>query len=326
MNKIAALCCLLSCLFPLGCGELAFVTVELPAAFVAQSAIGKILLSIHAPDIATPITAELMPPIPSTPAFSVSVPPGSAREFEVFVTIAADPKSGFVGRTVADISTSGGTVPVNMEFMNFTDDLIRTEDSFDVADSASNANPDIDFVKVAQGSCGTITDAIIFLIDLEDNFFPDTSEKLNAFIEFDVDADPLTGSNPTKIEREKGAALTNSFQTGSEVYLLAEIDPVLGASAQVGLFDANTDVNLDPSIPGDLTPPFGGVYSGSTDNVLSVCVYRRVFNAFIDTDNRGAFNILAGMFSFITSSFRPNDIAYRSGVILYDFDFDTSSL
>lgn len=303
------------------------VTVELPAAFVAQSQIGKIVLTIRAADIPTPITAELTQPIPSTPAFSVSVPPGSGREFEVIVTITSDPKSGFQGKVVTDISTAGGTVPIDMEFVNFTDDLIRTEDSTDTVDSSSSSiNPDINFVKIVQGSCTKITDAIIFVIDLEDNFFPSTVEELRAFIEFDVDVNSSTGSNPTKIEREKGSKLTSNFLSGSEVYLSARITPGFGTAAQVGLFNAVTDANLDPSIPGDATPPFGGTYSGTTDNVFSICVYRRVFDTFIDADNKGAFNILIGMFDTGLGIFRPNDIAYRSGLIFYDLSFDTSSL
>lgn len=327
MNKIAVLCCLLSCLFPSGCGEPALVTVELPAAFVAQSQIGKIVLTIRAADIPTPITVELTQPIPLTPAFSVSVPPGTAREFEVIVTITADPKSGFMGKTVADISTSGGTVPIDVSFVNFADDLISSEDSFDVLNSTTEF-PDIDFVTFRQGICDlpsfSLPDAAIFLVDFEDQFsLPSFVDSMEAYLEFDSDNDPATPSGgTTKISRIRDGVAAN-FSTGAENYVKAVIFKPGGPSPTIQLFNSLDDSFVDVLSPSNsgatLTEPPAQV-------VLTLCIDRNVFNTFIekDGDGKGAFNLLVG--KIVIGVFSPNDIAYRGGTILYDLSFDTSSL
>jgi hypothetical protein len=303
------------------------VTVELPAAFVSQSQIGKIVLTVRAADIPTPITAELTQPIPATPAFSVSIPPGSGREFEVIVTISSDSKSGFKGRVVTDVSTSGGTVPIDLRFVNFADDLISTEDPFDVLNSTTQY-PDIDFVLLRQGSCTlsgiTFPDAAILLVDFEDRFsLPSFVDSMEAYLEFDTDGNPATPSGgTTKISRIRGGVAAN-FSTGAENYVQITLFKPGGPTPTIRLFNS-----LDDSVIDVLSSSNSGAkLTEPPDQVgLTLCIDRNVFNTSIDKDGdgKGTFNLLVGRIE--AGAFSPNDIAYRSGVILYDFGFDTSSL
>lgn len=298
------------------------VTVELPAAFAAQPDVAKIVLRVTAPDIATPITVELTPPIPSSPAFSISVPPGTGRLFEVIASLTTDSRIGFFGRTTSDIFDTATTVSIAMNFVDFAEDATATDVLRD-----STIEPDIASVKIFRGACLMFTDAVGITVDFRDDY-SNTVDPLRTIIEFDTDGDALTGATKTKIERARfrpppsTESVPSNFVSGGEKYLQVDISPP--ALVSVGFTTSDSDGPVDIST----TQAVRQFTTGT--QILDVCLEVSFFQTQIETTvdpnpGKGAFNVLTGVVDS-AGSFQANDIAFQGGVLLYDLSFDTSSL
>ncbi len=299
------------------------VHMDLPAAFVSEGLVSRILLRVTAPDIATPITVQATPPFsPSTP-FSITVPIGTGRLFEVFAFMTSlDNHSAFYGKTSSSVTSASLSLPISMNYLNRAQDAAGAGD---VVFPSSHQSPDIDVVAIFRTTSppsGCPADSVVTVINLTSTYVRPTStaESLVTIIEFDTDNDATSGSITTHIQSvltSTGSSLTTTFTHGSE--MLFTIDGPSGGTGDV----STIHVSVTSPATGATLTGFTTSNASYNDTLkrLTICVSSSAFLA-QDPDGVGRFNVLTGD---SVSTLVPNDIAYQNGTILYDLNFDSSS-
>lgn len=324
--------------FAIGCGGSSDVQVRvsLPAAFVDQGIVDRIVVRVTAPDITTPIIAVL--PSSSFPVtvtdsvtMNVTVPIGSARLFEVFAPLVGAGPSMMAGKVTTDVSLPGAgltfSVPViQMQFVNFAEDALS-----DVLSAAINQPNITSFkifhVSVADPICATGT--VELVVDFTDTFIaPASVETHRTIIEFDTDANPVTGTTTSRIETFQSRATTrlpNAFISGTDFAIM--ITNGVGGTA-VGALDLTGTIAPEIAI----TTILPTVHFDTTNKTFTVCVPDSVFSpGGLDPDGKGLVNVLSGLDLSSTgltsgTSFQGNDILYQSDAVRYDVNLDLATI
>ncbi len=300
---------ILSSLFVIaGCDETeTLVTVELPASLATDfPIIDKIVLKVSAPDMAT-LTESLVPPFDPSPTFSLNVPIGNDRLFEMTASTTLGPRFGFYGQAMRDITDAPTVVPIEMDFMNFADDAID-----DTQFPGDRSFPDMTRAKIFFEKCPLTPDALIVEIEMLWDLGPDSL----TIVEFDADGNPFTGAAPSKIEKEKGG-VTNNFSMGTNFYY--EIMSKGGVFSGL-VRDSSSDITLFPLL--EVNASSLPVPGPDPVSLLQICMARADFTT-LDPNLEGIFNILVKG-KDASGGLQANDIAYEGGEIVYDLSFDTT--
>ncbi|QQR79268.1 MAG: hypothetical protein IPJ69_07715 [Deltaproteobacteria bacterium] len=324
-----------------GCGSASgpvSVRVSLPAAFVAQDSIDRIVMRISGPDLPNYIQQVLRPPFASDVTFDVTVPFGANRTFEVFAPFTGTDNRLLYGRqnfSVLDTDTGVLNLPIlPMNFTNFAED---STGSTDVVDT-SISEPDITSFRIyridpiVDAYCsGSVTAELHFNSD----FVAPASTSLSSLktlIEFDTDDNPDTGSAVSRIELARGV-LSNNFTRGTDLLWVsnnhAPAPPSFAVTdlPVIRYFDTASvyDVSGDTDVPLPSINP-STIFNASTSTLL-VCIPSFAFAA-LDNDGIGRVNVLSGIDSGGDAivPFSGNDILYRSGYIRYDLNLDATTI
>lgn len=308
------------------------VTLQLPSALVTDFTLERIVLDVTGPDMPpmqdTILAADIVDPV----VFNLDVPLGLNRTFLVRAVRGLDPLfTGFVGSNTVDVGLLGVQVPINMEFVNFAQDATGT----DVIIADPN-NPDINEVEILLGTgndlginiCNTI-DSVFFVISLEDFDIATRGGGLQAIIEFDIDNNPLTGSAASLISLSAGA-VNVSLLSGTERSATLIFD-AQGLATQLLLEDVTgpQPVLLEADFNEDFNSLFDPASSTATFCISQVKFFGQDPNApavDIDAlDSSGIFNVLVGAID-AAAGFVANDVAFTTGNIHYELNFDTTGL
>ncbi|MBI2083615.1 MAG: hypothetical protein HYT76_08650 [Deltaproteobacteria bacterium] len=305
-----------------GCGQVteetsvsAPITITLPIKSETSlpENLEKVVLEINGEGFPT-ITQSVSKPFTEGIEFNVDVPIGEDREFKLTVSRTGSLRTGYKGKTVADVTAEGATIPINLQFVNFISDF-----------TAERSGPDISLVSFGVDTQGTseLTDDIVSMkIDFAQSV---ESSHLAVFIEFDKDNDSSTGRSETIIHLLRGSIAT-SFKSGSDRYILAE---KTSSGYTASLYDSN-DAKVDVPESAKLTA------SLENPTRLVVTLTTAAFSVLVDSNGEGGFNLLVGEKSSLDplqapsfSSFTASDIALEEeaiGAAEYDAYFSTSSL
>lgn len=316
---------LLGCFWLASCGTLSeegSQMVQVPIALnIKQSVLDtldKISLTVTGPGMTT-LTKDLTPPFTSPVTFSVSVPTGSDRIFTVKARVTEEPLIGYQASKTTNVAEQGGSVPINLQYVNFV-----LDGTSDTIQSGQMDLSEFDFSVNTQSTSSTTDDLVIF----EMTFAGQVPQFTSVFlIEFDKDAKNTTGKTQTKIHELRGA-LTSGFLAGSELYLV--IQDAFGQHFQITLLDSNDQIITFP------TSSTVTAVLDQTRTILTLSIDRTTFNSLIDDDGVGLINILVGTkLSSIPmdlpdfSDFSPHDILISSTTVptmLYETSFDLSGL
>ncbi len=312
------------------------VRIAVPAAFVSQDSIDRIVLRVSGPDLPNYIQQVIRPPFTDSSAFDVTFPFGKTRIFEVFAPFRGTDNRMLYGRQVypvleEDVASADvlnlPTFPLN--FTNFAEDATVT----DVV-STDISQPDIQsfhVYRVAPGIDALCSGAVVFEVGYNPAFVSPTATSINSLrtlVELDTDDNPDTGSATSRIEQFSGA-LDNAFTQGTDLLLLSYTRTSVAFSTDflprptaIGeVFDVSgaTDINR-PEINPFVT------YNPRT-TTLYVCIPSDSFDV-IDPDGVGRVNVLSGIDRGpdVVDPFTGNDILFRSGYIRYDLNLDTSTI
>lgn len=326
------------------CGGVAFeeqadVRIAVPAAFVSQDSVDRIVLRISGPDLENNIEQILRPPFTENASFDVRVPFGKTRIFEVFAPFAGGDNRMLYGRQVYSVlkedvaSADVFNLPTfPMTFTNFAQDASGASDVV----SSSFTQPDITSFHMYRAPAGAdiiCAGSVVMEVGFNQEFVAPTAlsfQSLTTFIELDTDDNPTTGSSRTRIDAAKGT-LNNVFTQGTDLLIVSQNrTPALAFSdnilsqrfpSVVSLYDISgeTDINISSINP--------WTTYNSTTHTLYVCLPNESFNV-LDPDGIGRLNILSGIDGGVdrVEPFTGNDILYRSGYIRYDLNIDLTTI
>lgn len=279
-------------------------------AAIYPSQIQSIDLTISASDISTPIHAPRITTPASLPITfnGIDIPIGPSRLFEVTVTTSIGLHAQFYGNVMANITSAGGTVPIDLNWLNFVEDEILPSDVVSSANTDPNiAGFEIFHTSVDSSPCQANT--IKMTLKLQSDFQPPFTTA-NGFIktifEFDLDSNQLTGSSSSYIARRRGSTspsiLGANMPSGTE-FALEVTGPSFSPSTSVIAIDpANDDTVLSLF-------PVTAFYDANVQTMF-VCMNAPAFFE-LDPERSGVMNILIGRENL--GNFVPNDIAYRGG-------------
>lgn len=264
-------------------------------------------------------TLTIADPIPSQASFSVSVPVGSQRSFAVTANDSSDLTIGYKGVTTVDIDSSGGSFPVNLQYVNFAHDSTG-----DVSGSGFDIT-DVKLSTATNGTADTSDDVYLIALTMAQTIQPGS---FVAFIEFDTDEAPTTGRTQTKIDALRGS-VSSGFISGSEFYMVLQDIGSVSSAYSVSLFDGN-----DNSVDVPQTANFAATPQGPS--IIHLSINASAFAALIDADQIGGVNVLVGAKSPSTSLSPPNFSGFTPSDVMLDLDtistihydptFDTSGL
>lgn len=318
---------LLGCLWMMGCGALPETgedspMIQVPIALnIKQSVLDtldKISLTVTGPGMAT-LTKDLTPPFTSPVAFNVSVPTGSDRIFTVKSRVTEDFLIGYQGSITSDVASSGGTVTINLQYINFA-----LDGSSDTVGQNQIDISTFEFGVNTNGTSVTTDDRVMLDIDFVN---PIPTFLWAVVIEVDTDAKSTTGSTRTRIDKLRGS-LASGFSAGSELYLVVE-DTFQGVV--ISLFDGNDASVSLPQQTSALTATLD-----TSHTLLTVSIDLAVFKSLIDADGVGHLNILTGTKVSSTPLLLPDFTGFSTDDILissttvptvkYQIGFDLSGL
>jgi hypothetical protein len=326
-----------------GCGggvESVDVRISLPAAFVAQDSIDRIVVRIDGEPIKDPVVQVIRPPFGASISFDITLPVGNGYSVEAFAPFVGGDNRLLYGQQFFSVPKSPEleTTTFNLPLlpMNFTNFAEDANGAGDVVDT-SLSQPDIASFHIyrsaeAEPLCPS---SVVMEVRFGAGFVPPSDSgnaSLKTLIEFDTDANSDTGSAVSRIESARGS-LSNMFARGTEALVVST-----NRSRRLGISDGiqNSPRFFD----------FAGVYdvSGIEDivnpsinpttvlqpqtNILFVCIPSTSFDSLIDGDGVGRVNVLSGIETSgdVATPFSGNDILFRSGSVRYDLNLNADDI
>ncbi len=295
--------------------------IDLPA-FTAENLIDRIVLQVSGSDM-TEIIRVIRPPFNVT-TFQVNVPIGSSRTFKVSTptNITNDSFSSYMGVQIIDVGIEPLIINMPLSFLNFAVDAASTDTPPDQLIHVDSHYPDITFAQTFLNTSERPTlandcavDEVVFFVKFHDDLgIPNPGDAIVTHIEFDVDDDLDTGSLVSYIEVQRDRGLITTLISGTNFVAEATVngaDPTRPAMRLI-----NPDGTTVPE-------PLGSPASFDlATKRLTVCIPINTFTI-LDADQSGAFNIMA---SRKITALEPNDILYRSGVVKYNYFFNSQAV
>lgn len=263
-------------------------------------------LQVSASDMTT-LTSSTSGPFSSAITLSADVPVGSNRVFTATAGITGDTTIGYQGSTTANVTTTGGSVPITMLYLNNATN----------STAAVGGGPQISTVtSTYSGNLFTLT--VNFASDI-------TLDQVAGVVEF-IPTAGGTARSQSIINELKGSVNVTMPSVGT-AYMMFN-----GTGTSVGLILYNSS-NQSVTIPDGAT--FAATQPSNTS--IQIAMSTSAFQSLIDSAVAGKMNILVGSKANATVVLTPTTTsvftassaaagASAGNVMIYDGTFNSSSL
>lgn len=287
------------------CGSGVTATAPMKVSFSAAknilASLSKVQLVVSGSDMTTIMNTQSSP-FSSTITFSEDVSVGSSRNFTATAAIQGVTTEGYQGASTADVTVSGGSVPITMLYVNFSADPATT-----------SSGPQISSLSALYNN-GNVSVFVDFTAAVNLN-------TLSGVVEF-IPTAATSFRNQSIINQLKGSVDVTMPSPGS-AYIMFNGN---GTGLSAILYNQN-DASQSAAVD--------AVLSGN--NTIELSMSQADFKSVVDSGVNGQFNVLAGTLSNPSVPLTPSDtsgftassaaVSTSGGnVIIYNAAFDTTSL